>query len=196
MTENIITIINYINGIILDHYLYSFCIYFLISIIFFTFSLPGGLIILLGSGFFFGLIQGFIINIISISLGSLFFIYFSKSLLSKIFDKLYNKFSYKITEYIKDSSYEYLILMRLIIGPPLVFQNLCIAMMDITKRKIFLSSIIGFTPLILFISYIGNFTSSLIDLKSYTFSDIFSYEIFIIFSIFIILIFIRIFFKK
>ena len=46
------------------------------SLIFFSLALPGGLIVLLASGFLFGTFQGFIINIITISLGSLIFIYF------------------------------------------------------------------------------------------------------------------------
>ena len=75
-----------LNTFINTHYFISFIIYFLFSIIFFTFSLPGGLIILLGSGFFFGFFSGFIINITSISLGSLIFINFSNTIFKILFN--------------------------------------------------------------------------------------------------------------
>ena len=101
MTEIIYSIISNINNIINVYYFYSFCIYFISAIFFFTLSLPGGILILVGSGFFFGFIQGFIINIIAISLGSLIFIIFSKTLLSKIFNKYYIKNSHKLSDYIK-----------------------------------------------------------------------------------------------
>tara|TARA_Y100000768_G_C23956721_1_gene673205 strand:+ start:316 stop:912 length:597 start_codon:yes stop_codon:yes gene_type:complete len=196
MIEYIFTIITNINAIITDYYFYSFCIYFIFSICFFTFSLPGGLIVSLCSGFFFGLFQGFIINIFSISIGSLLFIYLSKNLLSKIFNNYYIKFSSKISGYIKNSSFEYLILLRLIIGPPLVLQNLFISLLNINKTKIFVTSIIGFTPLMFLFAYLGSFTSTLIQLKSYTFSQVFSFDILIIFGFLILLTLLRIYFKK
>ena len=171
-------------------------LYFIISICFFTLSLPGGIIILISSGFFFGFLEGFIINILSISLGSLIFIIFSKTILSKLFEKYYNKYSDKLTDFIKNSSYEYLILLRLIIGPPLIFQNICISLLNISKTKILISSVIGFTPIMLLFSYFGSYASNLIELKAFTFSSIFTPEILITIGLFIFLIFLRIYFKK
>ena len=196
MNVMISSIFSNLNDFISAYYFYSFILYFIISICFFTFSLTGGVIILIGSGFFFGFIQGFIINIFAISLGSLIFIIFSKTLLSKLFNKYYFKFSDKLSNYIKDSSYEYLLLIRLIIGPPLVFQNICIALLNISKTKIFITTFIGFTPLMLFLSYFGSYVSNIIDLKSYTFSELYSPEILFILVFFVILILLRIFFKK
>ena len=171
-------------------------LYFIISICFFTLSLPGGIIILISSGFFFGFLEGFIINILSISFGSLIFIIFSKTILSKLFEKYYNKFSDKLTDFVKNSSYEYLILLRLVIGPPLIFQNICISLLNISKTKILISSLIGFTPIMLLFSYFGSYASNLIELKAFTFSSIFSTEILIIIGLFIFLIILRIYFKK
>lgn len=196
MIEFIFIIIDYLNNIIVDHYLYSFCMYFIILTLFFTLSLPGGLFLLLGSGFFFGFIQGFIINIFSISLGSLLFIFLSKSILKSIFNKYYQKFSIMIARYMKNSSLEYLILIRMIVGIPLIVQNICISLLNISQFKILLSSFIGFAPIMLLLSYIGNYCSTLIQLKTLNFSEIYSYEIFIIFGIVIFLILIRIFYKK
>ena len=196
MTEIIYNILFNLTDFINNNYYSSFLLYFIISICFFTLSLPGGIIILISSGFFFGFLEGFIINILSISLGSLIFIIFSKTILSKLFEKNYNKYSDKLTDFIKNSSYEYLILLRLIIGPPLIFQNICISLLNISKTKILISSVIGFTPIMLLFSYFGSYASNLIELKAFTFSSIFSPEILITIGLFIFLIFLRIYFKK
>lgn len=196
MTEIIYNILFNLTDFINNNYYSSFLLYFIVSICFFTLSLPGGIIILISSGFFFGFLEGFIINILSISLGSLIFIIFSKTILSKLFEKYYNKYSDKLTDFIKNSSYEYLILLRLIIGPPLIFQNICISLLNISKTKILISSVIGFTPIMLLFSYFGSYASNLIELKAFTFSSIFTPEILITIGLFIFLIFLRIYFKK
>ena len=196
MTEIIFNILFNIADFIHNNYYYSFLLYFIISICFFTLSLPGGMIILISSGFFFGFLGGFIINILSISLGSLIFIIFSKTILSKLFEKYYNKFSGQLSNFIKDSSFEYLILLRLIIGPPLVFQNICISLLKISNTKIFTSSVIGFSLPMLICSYIGSYASNLIELKSFTFSNIFPPELLLIIGFIIFLIVLRIYFKK
>jgi len=196
MTEFIFSIISNVNNFIHVYYIYSLCIYFIISICFFTFSLPGGPLLLIGSGFFFGFIPGFIINIFSISLGSLIFIIFSKTLLNKIFKKLYTKFSDKLSRYIKNSSFEYLIIIRLLLGVPLIVQNISITMLNVSKIKIFISSLIGFSPLMLLFSYLGTYVSNIIELKSYIFSQIFSSEVLIAIGLLVILISIRIYYKK
>ena len=196
MSEFIYSFISYLNNIINVYYFYSLFLYFIFLILFFTFSLPGGLILLIASGFFFGFIQGFFINIISISLGSLFFIIFSKNLLSKMFNKYYLKFSDKLSGYIKNTSIEYLILVRLFIGPPLAFQNICISLLYVSKMKIFLTTIIGFIPQMLLFSYIGSYVSNIIELQSIVFSEIFSKEILFSIGLLIFLILLRIYFKK
>ena len=196
MTEIIYNILFNLTDFINNNYYFSFLLYFIISICFFTLSLPGGIIISISSGFFFGFLEGFIINILSISFGSLIFIIFSKTILSKLFEKYYNKYSDKLTDFIKNSSYEYLILLRLIIGPPLIFQNICISLLNISKTKILISSVIGFTPIMLLFSYFGSYASNLIELKAFTFSSIFTPEILITIGLFIFLIFLRIYFKK
>ena len=196
MNEIIFDFLINLNEFVNAYYIYSFCIFFIISTLFFTFSLPGGIIILLSSGFFFGFILGFFLNIISICLGSFIFIIFSKTLLRGLFEKYYVKFSDKLYTYIKSSSYEYLILIRLIIGPPLLFQNICISLLNISKTKILITSFIGFTPLMLLFSYLGSQVSNIIELKAFTIADIFTSEIIIIFVLIISILFFRIFIKK
>ena len=196
MNEIIFNILLNLNEFINTNYLYSVCIYFIISIFFFALSLPGGMIVLISSGFFFGILIGFIINILAISLGSLIFVIFSRTLFKGLFKKYYEKFSNKLSNYIKDSSYEYLILIRLIIGPPLIFQNICISLLNISKIKILITSLIGFTPTMLLFSYLGSYVSNIIELKTFSFSEIFSFEILIILGLMILLLILRIFFKK
>ena len=196
MNEIIFDFLVNLNEFVSTYYIYSFCLFFIFSTLYFTFSLPGGIIILLSSGFFFGFIEGFFLNIISICLGSLIFIIFSKTLLRGLFKKYYDKFSDKLSKYIKSSSYEYLILLRLIIGPPLLFQNICISLLNISKTKIFITSFIGFAPTMLLFSYLGSHFSNIIELKSFTIDDIFTSELLIIFGLIILFIFFRIFFKK
>ena len=196
MTDFIFDVILSINNFINTYYIFSFIIYFIFSIVFFMFSLPGGLIILMGSGFFFGFLNGFLINITSISLGSLIFITFSNNLFKKLFNKAYNKYSQKISGYISSSSYEYLILIRLVVGPPLIFQNLCISLLDISKTKILISSVIGFSPLMFVFSYSGNHASNIIQLKEFTLSKLISFEILLVLIFLIILTLLKIFFKK
>ena len=196
MNEIIFNFLINLNEFVSAYYIYSFCLFFIISTLYFTFSLPGGIIILLSSGFFFGFIGGFFLNIISICLGSLIFIIFSKTLIKGLFEKYYVKFSDKLSTYIKSSSYEYLILIRLIIGPPLLFQNICISLLNISKTKILITSFIGFAPIMLLFSYVGSHVSNIIELKAFTMADIFTSEIIIIFVLIISIIFFRIFIKK
>jgi len=196
MTDIIFNILINLTDFVNNNYFYSFLLYFIISICFFTLSLPGGMIILISSGFFFGFLEGFLINIFTISFGSLLFIVFSKTILQKLFQKYYIKFSYQLNNFIKNSSYEYLILIRLLIGPPLILQNIFISLLNISKTKILISSLIGFTPLMLLLSYVGSYASNLIELKSLTFSNILTPEILFIIFLLILLILLRIYFKK
>ena len=173
----------------------SLILYFLFSFLFFTFSLPGSLIIILASSFFFGFITGFIINITTIVLGSLCFFLFFKNLFKKYFNKQIEKFSDKLNTIIKKSSFEYLVLLRLIFGVPLFVQNLFLSTLNISKTKFIISSFIGFTPYFLLFSFIGNQFSDLIEIKEFQLSNILSFELILIFLLLIIFLLLRIFVK-
>ena len=173
----------------------SLILYFLFSFLFFTFSLPGSLIIILASSFFFGFITGFIINITTIVLGSLCFFLFFKNIFKKYFNKQIEKFSDKLNKIIKKSSFEYLVLLRLIFGVPLFVQNLFLSTLNISKTKFIISSFIGFSPYFLLFSFIGNQFSNLIEVKEFQLSNILSFELILIFLILIIFLLLRIFFK-
>lgn len=171
----------------------SLILYFLFSFLFFTFSLPGSLMIILASSFFFGFITGFIINITTIVLGSLCFFLFFKNIFKKYFNKQIEKFSDKLNKIIKKSSFEYLVLLRLVIGVPLFVQNLFLSTLNISKSKFLISSFIGFTPYFLLFSFIGNQFSDLIEVKEFQLSNILSFELILIFLLLIIFLLLRIF---
>ena len=173
----------------------SLILYFLFSFLFFTFSLPGSLMIILASSFFFGFITGFIINITTIVLGSLCFFLFFKNIFKKYFNKQIEKFSDKLNKIIKKSSFEYLVLLRLVIGVPLFVQNLFLSTLNISKTRFIISSFIGFTPYFLLFSFIGNQFSDLIEVKEFQLSNILSFELILIFLLLIIFLLLRIFFK-
>ena len=196
MNNEFFFFLDIINSYIQNYYYLSLFIFFLFLLIYFSFSLPGGLILLLASGFFFGFLIGFIINIVSIVLGSLIFFIVSKFLFKNLLKNYYVIYSLKLTNIIKKSSYEYLILLRLIVGAPLFIQNLCLSILNISKVKFITSSSIGFSPLILIFAYLGNQLSNLIEVKKFHLNEIFTFELLIIFLILISVILLRIFYKN
>ena len=185
-----------INLYIQNYYYLSLFIFFLFLLIYFSFSLPGGPILLLASGFFFGFLIGFIINIVSIVLGSLIFFIVSKFLFKNLLKNYYEIYSLKLTNIIKKSSYEYLILLRLIVGAPLFIQNLCLSILNISKVKFIISSSIGLSPFMVLYSYLGNQLFDLIQVKKFNLLEVFTFELLIIFLILISVILLRIFYKN
>ena len=192
MLENIFLYINFINQNLENNYLIFILFYFFSLIVFFSFSLPGGPILLITSGFFFGFYVGFFINIFSILIGSYFFVFFASSFFKIIFETLYVKFSNKLNKLIKHSSYEYLIIFRLIQGNPLFIQNLCLSFLNISKTKFIISSFVGFSPAIIIFTYFGSKLLQIYEIKNITYNDIFSKKFIFILIIFILLLIFRI----
>ena len=193
MIDFILNILSYTQILIDKNYFSAIIIYFLFCLFFFLFSLPGSLFVILSSGFFFGFYVGFLINIISITLGSLFFSIISKHIFINYFKNYLLKYTHKLNKIIKKSSLEYLILIRLIFGIPLFIQNLFISTLEISKFKFILSSFIGFTPYFLIFSFVGDKISNLLEIKSFSLNDIFSFELAIVIICFIGFIIFRIF---
>ena len=193
MLENFFLYINFINQNLENNYLIFFLIYFFSLIIFFSFSLPGGPILLIASGFFFGFYIGFFINIFSILIGSYFFVFlFARNFFNKFFNIMYLKFSNKLNKLIKRSSYEYLIIFRLIQGNPLFIQNLFLSFLNISKTKFILTSFVGFSPAIIVFTYMGSKLLQIYEIKNITYNDIFSKEFIFILIIFILFLIFRI----
>ena len=196
MIDYILIILSHTQLLVEDNFLSAIIIYFFFCLFFFFLSLPGGLFITLASGFFFGFYIGFLINIFSIVFGSFFFIIISKFLFINFFKKFLSEYLDKLNKIIKKSSYEYLILIRLVFGVPLIIQNLFISTLEISKLKFLISSFIGFAPYTIIFSLAGDQISNLIDIKNFSIKDILSIELIIIILIIIGFIFIRIITNK
>ena len=192
----LIQIIEFLNIYVENNYLISILIFFLILFLHSSFSLPG-LILLVGvAGYLFGLINGFFISILSITFGSLIFFILSKYFLKSFFSKFFKKYSKGIEKYVSNSSFEYLIILRMIPGPPLMFQNFIISLLNISISKFIISTFIGFTPLIFLISYIGNKTKNFQEIKNINLGDILTWDFIVFILIFLILLIVRINFKN
>ena len=129
-------------------------------------------------------------------IGSLNFFIFSKLFFKFFLSKFYNKYSNKITKIIKNSSFEYLILLRLISLFPLMVQNLCLSILNISKTKFIITTFIGFIPIMFLAAFIGNEISNFVELKNFKMKDLFSSNFLFIFLLLISIIILRIFFKK
>ena len=194
MFDHLYLIINFFNEQLETNFTLFFLLYLFLLIIFFSLSLPGGPVLIISSGFFFGFYIGFLINIIAILIGSFVFIYILKNLFKNLFNLFYLKFSKRLNNLIKYSTYEYLILIRLI-GGPLFIQNLFFSFTDISKFKFFISSFFGFSPTIFLFTYFGSKIYEIYELKNFKSSDIISTEFIFFTIVLIILIFIRIIYK-
>ena len=188
--------LDYIQLKIEHNYYFSLIILLSLMILYNSFSLPGNPIFMTSAGFLYGIGIGFFVSIIGIVLGSLIFYLFVSFLLKKIFPSFYNKYSSKAHSYLSDSTFEYLIIFRMIPGFPLIVQNLVLTILKIDKLKFIISSIIGFSPLVFAFVYFGKQLNNISKLKSFTFSDIFSLEILILIFLLILLISIRIVYVK
>ena len=194
--ENIFYFLDIIKYHIENNFLLIYFTYFVFLFLFNMFSLPGNLILIAGSGYFFGIYLGYLISVISLVFGSFVFFIISKFFLKKIFPKIYNNYSLKITKYISNSSVEYLIIFRMIPGPPLMLQNILLSMLNIKYSTFIFSSLIGFSPIIFITVFLGFHLNNIENLKALSFTDILSKEFFIFIIIIIFLLIIRIIYKK
>lgn len=195
MIDSLYLYLTYIVENLESNFILFFILYFFSLIIFFSFSLPGGPVFLIASGFFFGIYLGFLINIFSMLIGSYIFIFFFKNLFNKIFSSFYIKFSKRLEFLFKHNTYEYLILLRLITGTPLLIQNLLISFINISKTKFLITSFFGFTPLIILLTYFGSKLNQIYEVKNFNFIDIISKEFIFIIIILIFLLVIKIIYK-
>ena len=188
--------LNFLNIYIDTNYNFSILIFFVFLLVYNTFSIPGNLIFIVSAGYFFGIYIGYIISILSIVLGSLIFFTFSKLFLKKLFTNIYDKYSTKINKYISNSSIEYLILFRMIPGPPLMMQNVFLSILKINSIKFILTSFIGFSPIIFVAVYFGSKIKSFESIKNITINSILSRDFLIFVGLMIFFLSLRIIFKK
>jgi len=179
-----------------DNYFISISAFFFFLICYSVFSLPGLLIFTCMSGYLFGIYYGFIISILSLTFGSLVFFILSKILFKYFFIKYYEKYAQNINKYISNSTVEYLIIFRLVPGPPLMVQNMILSLLDISIFKFLLSTFIGFTPIFLTSVIIGNKIKNIHLIKGISGQDLFTWDIVLIISVLILLLILKIKFKK
>ena len=192
----LINFLNYITFYIEHNYLISLLFFFIFLLIYNSFSIPGNLILLPSTGYFFGIYIGYTISITSLVLGSLIFFSFSNFFIIKFFPKIFTRYTSSLENYIVDSSFEYIIMLRLIPGPPLFLQNLLLSFLKITKVRFTLSTFIGLSPLTFLLVFIGNQFRDINKIKNLKFDDILSYKFLIFLSCIILLLSIRIYYKK
>ena len=178
-----------------NHYI-SILFFFLFLLFYSIFSFPGILIFSSISGYLFGIYYGFIISILSVSFGSLAFFFLSKIFFKYFFIKYYEKYAQNINKYISNSTLEYLIIFRLVPALPLMAQNIILSLLDITIFKFLLASFIGFTPIQLTAVIIGNKIKNIQLIKEISGQDIFTLDIVLVISVFILLLILRIKLRK
>ena len=188
----------YLNDIIYftgENIYLTIIIYSLFLILYATLSLPGLIIFIIFSGYLFGIYIGYLVSIISISFGSLTFFIFSKYFLKRLFYRYYKKYSQNINNYISNSSSEYIIIFRLIPGTPLMVQNIILSFLDISYLKFIVTSILGFSPLVLTCVIIGNKILDYQTINNINEFNVFTYDFIILLFLIILIISIRIYFK-
>ncbi|PPR47431.1 MAG: hypothetical protein CFH19_00470 [Alphaproteobacteria bacterium MarineAlpha5_Bin9] len=194
MTYNEI-LLSFSNWVELNYFLSMF-LFFIFIYLYSAISLPGLLVFIVFSGYAFGSFIGYFLTILSISFGSHLFFLLSKHFFKNYIYMKFEKYLSKINLLIKKSSLEYLIIFRMIPGTPLAVQNFILSTLDISSYKFILSTIIGFTPIVLFSTLLGNKINNLSQINSLKVNNIFTLDLLLIIFIIISLLCFKIFYKK
>ena len=194
--ETLLIFLDFIKSNIENNYFITLTLSFIFLFFYFSFSMPGNIIFIAATGYFFGIYIGYFISIVTLVLGSLIFFIFGNFFIKKLFPNFILKYANNLKSYISNSSLEYLIIFRIIPGPPLFLQNLILSFLKISKKNFIISTFIGFSPFVFIIVLIGNQLVDINKIQNLSLNDIFSFKF--IFLIFILIIFlaIRIFFKR
>ena len=179
-----------------DNYFISILFFFFFLLFYSIFSFPGLLIFTSISGYLYGMYYGFIISILSVTFGSLVFFFLSKIFFKFFFIEYYEKYAKNINKYISHSTVEYLIIFRLIPGPPLMVQNIILSLLDISIFKFIIATFIGFTPILLTSVFIGNKIKNIQLIKGVSSQDLFTWDFILIILLLILLLILRIKLKK
>lgn len=194
--EILFNFLDYIQVNVENNFNLTLLLFFLFMLFYNSFSMPGNIILIASTGFFFGIYVAYLISIFTLVLGSLIFFTFSHHFIKKKTPKIIDKYTLKFNKLIANSSFEYLIIFRMIPGTPLFFQNILLSFLDITKFNFILTSFIGFTPLVFIIVFIGNKLKDINKIKNLSIYDIFSLNVLLFIFFLITIIIIRILFKK
>ena len=172
---------------------------FILFSIIWTFAAGFGSPLAIFSGFIFGKWLGVIFVILGMSLGAtglyLFANYFLKDLIK---DRLLNKFQNLEVKF-KKSEFIYLLIYRFIGGIPFAISNVLPCMFNVKASNFFWATLIGIAPQIFLVASIGSGLEKIIDqnLEAPRITDlIFSPDIYIPISAFIVLIIFTFFIRK
>ena len=179
--------------------LYLLALLFLLFSIIWTLAAGFGSPLAIFSGFIFGKWLGVIVVILGMSLGAtglyLFANYFLKDLIK---DKLFNKFQNLEVKF-KKSEFIYLLVYRFIGGIPFAISNVLPCIFNVKASNFFWATLIGITPQIFLVTSIGSGLEKIIDqnLEAPRITDlIFSPDIYIPISAFVLLIIFTFFIRK
>ena len=194
--ETFLKLLEYIDYNLDNNYFIFLLFLFIFMLVYNSFSLPGNIILMASTGYFFGLIIGYIISILALTLGSLIFFMFFSNVIKNYFPENHSRYLQKINNYTNKNSLEYILILRIIPGTPLFLQNLFLASLKIKKSIFFFMSLIGFTPIVFLVVFFGKQLNNLAKFSSFKLADILSVEYFIFLILVFLILFIRIIFKK
>lgn len=161
----------YLNDFKKKYHLFTFILSFIIStfLSFLGFSLP----ILIFNGFLFGPINGSILSLISLTLGSYIFYRFNKNLIKpKIKNKFKKTFS-KIFKLVNKNEFLAVFFLRFFgFGMPFIIHNVLPMLFNIKNKNFLLGSFFGLIPLTMQSFIAGGF--KVFYEKNNSFTDIFS----------------------
>ena len=183
---------SFLNDNLIKFYLIYFVFMFISVIIFFPIISP----LVLISGYFFGMIFGSILILISLSFGVLT-LFLIKNKLGIFSSKKYFSRINNFKKIIIKNELEILLLLRLVPGSPFFLQNILAISCSNNLKKIFYSTLIGISPAVFITTGIGsqlkNISSNQINFnKDYLFSN----DILILVILIISLLILRIIFKN
>ena len=194
--EFIFAILNYIDQLITNNYIFALLSFCLFIYLYSTISLPGIIIIWLFSGFAFDIYTAFIISSVFTSIGTLNLFVLSRTVFHSIFKENFEKYINKISNKIENNSYELLIIFRLSpINIPFFLQNIALSFLNISIIKYIVVTFLGLSPTIFLMVIIGNTMSRIDNLKDFHLNDLLNSEFIILYILILFVILFRIFIK-
>jgi len=192
LKENHALVLKYIN----ENYFYSIIFFYLLFLILLFFFLPVASIMVIFSSYLFGTLTTIFLSIVTITLGGVSNVFLLKKL---TFARIFNKAKYYaeiIKNKIKENEMQYLIMLRFI-PMPFIIQNAILTLLDTSRFKFIISTILGILPWMIIYSLAGYKLRELINLNNEIGIDnIINYENFFIIVLLFLLIFLSIYLKK
>ena len=192
LKENHVLVLKYIN----ENYFYSIIFFYLLFLILLFFFLPVASIMVIFSSYLFGALTTIFLSIVTITLGGVSNVFLLKKL---TFARIFNKAKYYaeiIKNKIKENEMQYLIMLRFI-PMPFIIQNAILTLLNTSRFKFIISTILGILPWMIIYSLAGYKLRELINLNNEIGIDnIINYENFFIIVLLILLNFLSIYLKK